>query len=368
MRLCCFFNYAPLYRESIFRRLDETYDCHFYFGREVEGHKASGIAKLDYSMFRHRPVEFANVKRGRVLWRRKLLRLAFARYDAYLITWDTCLSYPLFILVAKMLGKKVYAWGHGVKDKTHAGWALDRWMINRLDGFFTYGERGRERMIELGFPAGKIHAIYNSLSGPVDPAGQSALKSDFLRRHFGNDRPTVIFVGRLTAGKQLPLLVEMLVAHRDEGLDYNLLIVGDGPERAALERRARELGVEDRIWLYGECYDERQLDVLIYNSDLCCSPGNVGLTALHAMMYGVPVITHDDFDTQMPEYEIITPGINGDLYRRGDEADMREKVAAWLRSHSDAGSREKARRTCHAAINDRWNSDRQLAVFRSVIR
>lgn len=368
MKLCCFFNYPPLYRESIFRQLDETFDCRFYFGRTVEGMRQSGIAKLDFSIFRHQPVEFANIKKGRLLWRRKLLRLAFADFDAYLLTWDTCLSYPLFILLARMMGKKVYAWGHGVKDKTHPGWPLDRWMINRLDGFFTYGERGRERMIELGFPADKIHTVYNSLSTPVDPESQLSLKSDVLSRHFGNDLPTVVFTGRLTRVKRIDALIEMAAHHRREGLEYNLLIVGDGPERRALEEEAVRLGMTDRVWFYGECFDETRLNTLLYNSDLCCSPGNVGLTALHAMTYGVPVISHDDFTTQMPEYEIITPGVNGDLFKAGDQADMERKVSAWLSSHADAQSREAVRRECHAAINGRWNSLSQIEVFRRFIR
>lgn len=367
MKLCCFFNYPPLYRTAIYRRLDKAFDCRFYFGREVEGNKQSGIAKLDFSIFNHRPVEFSNVKKWKLLWRRKLTRLAFSDYDAFLLTWDTCLSYPLFILLAHLRGKKVYAWGHGVKDKTHPGWPLDRWMINHLDGYFVYGDGGKARLVELGFPAEKLHVIYNSLSGRFDPLDRAGLKSDVLSRHFGNDLPTMLFVGRLTAVKQIDMIIETAGRHRAEGVEYNLLIIGSGPERDRLENIAIKAGMADRVWFYGACYDESKLNSLIYNCDLCCSPGNVGLTALHAMTYGVPVITHDDFESQMPEYETIVPGVTGELYRKGDAEDYGNKVVAWLAGHDTPGAREQVRQDCYAVINGKWNADNQIDIFRSIL-
>lgn len=53
----------------------------------------------------------------------------------------------------------------------------------------------------------------------------------------------------------------------------------------------------------------------IYNADLCVSPGNVGLTAMHSLVFGCPVITHNCFEWQMPEFEAIQPGITGDFLR-----------------------------------------------------
>ena len=41
--LCCIFNYAPLYRASVFSKIDEAYDAQFYFGKEVRDAVPSGI-------------------------------------------------------------------------------------------------------------------------------------------------------------------------------------------------------------------------------------------------------------------------------------------------------------------------------------
>ena len=68
--------------------------------------------------------------------------------------------------------------------------------------------------------------------------------------------------------------------------------------------------------MYGETFDEAEISKLLNHADLCVSPGNVGLTAMHALAYGVPVATHNDFKNQMPEFEAITPGKTGFSLRK----------------------------------------------------
>jgi glycosyltransferase involved in cell wall biosynthesis len=153
--------------------------------------------------------------------------------------------------------------------------------------------------------------------------------------------------------------------HDQQGLKYNLLIIGEGEEGSHLRKMAEESGVSNRIWFFGECYDDTKLNTLIYNSDLCVSPGNVGLTALHAMMYGTPVLSHDDFETQMPEYETIVPGETGMLYRHGSFEDFCDKIEEWIGSSID---REQVRRNCYKMINGRWNSEYQIQVLKSVLK
>ncbi len=64
------------------------------------------------------------------------------------------------------------------------------------------------------------------------------------------DRPVLITVGRLTAAKNYPLLLrsfQKLLEFRDA----NLLILGDGEERAKLEGLIHDLGIEDHVLLPG---------------------------------------------------------------------------------------------------------------------
>ncbi|WP_295728117.1 glycosyltransferase [uncultured Muribaculum sp.] len=369
MKLCCFFNYPPLYRQSIYKRIDDTFDCQFYFGREVEGTTNSGIKKLDFSIFKRCPKEFDNLMVfGRYLWRRKLLRLAFSSNDTFIVTGDFCWTYLPFLFLCKLIGKRVYAWGHGEKSNKRKAWKFEKYIYRWLTGYFTYGNGGRKRLMEFGIPGEKIHVIYNSLVDHIDGASNIALKSDILKKHFGNGNPTIVFIGRLTPQKKLGRLLDMMYAHRCQGLQYNMLIIGDGCEMESLKKKAAKYELTDTIWFFGECYEGTELNTLLYNSDLCVSPGNVGLTALHTMQYGVPVISHDDFETQMPEYEAIIPGKTGALFKKDDMHSMIEVVAGWLSNHSSLENRNVTREECYAVINEYFNSTYQIELLKKVLK
>jgi glycosyltransferase involved in cell wall biosynthesis len=62
--------------------------------------------------------------------------------------------------------------------------------------------------------------------------------------------PVLGFVGYVRAWHGLPQIVDLLAQDADFA-DANLMVVGDGPGRADLEARAKELGVADRLWVCG---------------------------------------------------------------------------------------------------------------------
>ena len=105
-------------------------------------------------------------------------------------------------------------------------------------------------------------------------------------------RPVVLFVGRLVPYKGATVLLEAM-----RGIDADALLVGDGPERAALEERARALGVSDRVTFLGSVDDE-QLSALYETCDVFVLPSITrqeafGLVQIEAMARGKPVISTD---------------------------------------------------------------------------
>ena len=202
MKLCCFFNYAPHYRQSIYKEIDDNFDTQFYFGDEVIDGEQSGIKKLDYSIFKKEPISFKNkILFRHFLWRTKAWRLAFKKYDTFIITGDFVYSYIPFLIFSKLLGKKVYGWGHGEKKKNPKIQFLFTFLYYLLDGFFVYSEGGKKRLMELGYNEKKLHVIYNSLSSRKNVSHPFAEKSDIYIKHFGNSYPVLAFIGRLTAVK-----------------------------------------------------------------------------------------------------------------------------------------------------------------------
>jgi glycosyltransferase involved in cell wall biosynthesis len=109
-----------------------------------------------------------------------------------------------------------------------------------------------------------------------------------MRQTFGITRPTLLAVANLVPKKRHWLMIEALA--RLPGVD--LLIVGEGPERSAIEARARALGVADRVRLLGRM-TQNQLTEIYSAADLLLLPSsregwpNV---LLESMACGTPVV------------------------------------------------------------------------------
>ena len=121
----------------------------------------------------------------------------------------------------------------------------------------------------------------------------------------------------------------------------------------------------DNVWFYGSCYDEEENARLIFNADLCVSPGNVGLTAIHSLTFGTPVLTHDDFIWQMPEYEVIKDGKTGCFFEKDNAENLAKKIMGWFDIISY--SREEVRKSCFEVIDKEWNPYYQMKVFQEII-
>ena len=161
------------------------------------------------------------------------------------------------------------------------------------------------------------------------------------------------------------MLVEAVAHLKAKGEKYNLIFVGDGVERESLELRVERLGLRDRVWFYGACYDEAVNAELVYNADLCVAPGNVGLTAMHTLMFGCPVITHNDFRWQMPEFEAISQYHTGNFFVRDDQLSLEEKISEWFRVNG--AIRDEVRNWCYKEIDEQWNPYFQMNVIKSIL-
>src|SRR5690606_13498504 len=148
------------------------------------------------------------------------------------------------------------------------------------------------------------------------------------------------------------------------GKYINLCIIGDGIERKPLEQMVETLKLNKQISFVGSLYDEKLIADYIYNADICVSPGNVGLTAMHALVFGTPVITNDSFDYQMPEFEAIEVGVSGDFFQDSNADNLARKIELWIESQTD---REKIRHQCIKKIDLFYNPNYQLKIIKNVI-
>ena len=106
----------------------------------------------------------------------------------------------------------------------------------------------------------------------------------------------VVTVGRLMPRKRLDLLLDALAQLRANGRTLPLTIIGDGPERARLERYVAELRLGDQVRFAGAVPPERVADA-IGDADVFAFPAlgeGFGLAAAEALVLGVPVMATRD--------------------------------------------------------------------------
>lgn len=275
-----------------------------------------------------------------------------------------CISNWYIAIKLKLFGnkKRLYFWTHGWygKESRLTAWIKKRF-FKMADGIFLYGNYARNLMIEEGFDPDKLFVIHNSLDHHKQiEIRKNMVPNDIFTRHFGNENKTIIFIGRLTAVKQLDLLIEAIKILKTKGNNYNLVLVGDGNQRSNLERLVKDSNIEKNVWFYGACYDELENANLIFNADLCVAPGNVGLTAMHTMVFGTPVISHNDFKWQMPEFEAIRPGKTGDFFEKNNVDSLTQAIYNWFVKNTD---REAVRKDCYDEIDNYWTPDFQMSVL-----
>jgi len=188
-------------------------------------------------------------------------------------------------------------------DRLVIGWGLgappmsgfrERGRVNFLrqfDAMIAYSQRGADEYAMLGFPLDYLFVAHNSVSPTPShplPSRPSTLPSGAGQAL----RPTILFVGRLQARKNVDLL---LGACAEIGSQPRLVIVGDGPEREALESLARE------IYPSAEFVGAKhgaELTPYFTEADLFVLPGTGGLAVQQAMSYGLPVIVAQGDGTQ----------------------------------------------------------------------
>ena len=299
---------------------------------------------------------------GRPLFQTKLLSLGL-RSDVKQIIFLGCAEFAttwLAAAAAKWSGKRVWFWSHGWTSpdaglKRHVRLAF----YSLSHGMLLYSHRAKQEAVRQGIAADRLHVIYNSmnLAAQVRAREQVTLADVASTRAalFSNPAlPTLICTGRLVPYRRLGLLLDAMHRLKQDGQPVNLLLVGEGPERSALEAQARNRGLNLRV--QGECYDEGVLARLIMAADLTVVPGRVGLTAMHSFVYGRPVLTHDNPKDQGPEWEAVIPGYNGAHFSFGDPADLPRVIRQWFARDRDAMQLQER---CHEVVERFYNPEVQ---------
>lgn len=218
-----------------------------------------------------------------------------------------------------------------------------------FDRFIAVSEgMKRSLLLREKVPEKKITVIYNG----VDTETISSVSYDKVKLKESLDIPSGIpilgMVGRLADEKQHSLLFDSLSLLKKEGVDFLALIIGDGPQKDALEALIEKLNLKDRVRFLGERKDVPSLleiiDVFVFSS----AGEAFSLTLLEAMAKAKPIVA---FDVEGIN-EAVVSNQTGFLVPFGDTEEFAKKINLLLDSPGLAG---KMGQTAYERVTTMFN-------------
>jgi glycosyltransferase involved in cell wall biosynthesis len=229
---------------------------------------------------------------------------------------------------------------------------VNPWLGRLPFEIFAVSEHLRRHMIAEGLPATRIKIAYNG----IDP-GPAPTETERLRaRHalgLAHGDLVIGTVGRLDPVKDLPTMMEAVALGQPPGASWRLVIVGDGPERSALESHARTLHLDNLVQFAGYRADVRTLlpafDLYVNTS----THEGISLTILEAMAACRPIVASSAGGNP----EVVVPEETGLLFPLRD---FRSCAAAILALATDADRRAAMGRAGRRRVLERFSVDQML--------
>ncbi|WNO06248.1 glycosyltransferase family 4 protein [Rhodoferax mekongensis] len=208
---------------------------------------------------------------------------------------------------------KVALWGHGANLQGNPGsWRekFKRRVARRADWWFGYTEHSRPLIAQSGFPADRITVLNNAIDtaemrSQFESITPSELANWRAAQKIGNGL-LGIFLGSFYQEKRLEFLFEAAGAMRSQVPDFELLLVGAGPQKSLVE----DFCAKHEWAHFGGMLKGRDKVLALASATVMLNPGLVGLGILDSFVCEVPMLT-TDCGLHSPEIVYLEPGVNG---------------------------------------------------------
>lgn len=293
------------YREPVFRELADdpslnvTYaygQPHPSFSLQTFGPSVDGLQTVGLENRYFKEGKLATVQKGLTgLVKREPWDVVVLGFDPRNLSTIQALRH------AKKRKYGVVLWGK-IADPSGKYRKVYDWLINQADAVLLYNEPTRQELIRMGYPADKLFAAWNSIDTVTI---QSLADPSFSV----TERMSILHLGRLVPAKNVGLLAEGYARAVQKGLVSDLVLMGDGPQKAELQTRIDELGISDRAVIVSGVYDEESTATYFNKAWCSVSPGEIGLNIVHSFAYGVPMLIARG-EKHSSEISVAQEGVN----------------------------------------------------------
>lgn len=367
MRICIIQAVLPLYAISFFNRMVELFpEIDLVVLADLKSSEMLNQHSMAQCSFR--VVQLDNISLRGFIFRPKIFRvLKEVGADIIVFSGSTRdLSQLWAMAIYRVLGKHFAAWGmfHRIGSA--------RFISNayyRLAGFLaskclTYTRVGGVNLLGLGVPKSKITIVGTAIDEKIPFELTQALTTqdivEFKKQELIDNKHVILQVVRLSRIKHPELLVLAAIELLKTRRDIVFVLIGDGEMKEELSLMVESYGMRDNFRILGSIYDEKLLSRWFLCADVCVVPTFIGLSAHHAMAYGVPVVTDDSLDSQGSEFDILSNGLNSFLYKEGDPHDMARVLEKII---NDPILREQMSINARATVERVHNLDNKARQF-----
>lgn len=292
-------------------------------------------------------------------WQHGIMDIEVSKGDIVVI-WGTvrALSSVTMLIKCRIKGAKTVWWGH-YWSSTSTGWRvwLRKIIMNASDYLLFYTDQETQEFCRWVKPTkySRVHALNNG----IETSAVNALRAPYSAQ---SRPPRLLFIGRLTAQKEIPVLLQALAICRCSLVKLD--IIGAGPEEDNLSALASELNVSDRVSWHGGTTDEGEISAVANRCRAFVYPGPVGLSLIHGFAYGLPAIVHDDRWRQGPEIAALSHMQNGIVFRKGEPEDLANVIDRMI---NNIGQLDAMSAAAKKTVQEDFNVDRMVTRFEKLI-
>jgi len=335
-RIAIITNVIPNYRADFYRRIlaSDSIDITVFCQPAIPG--------MNLNTVHEQFSKNVNLVKSFGLAKEKLAWQCLPAWDLYK-NYDTLVFYGnprvisnvVYSILFKLIGKKIIIWGQAhtaganpLMETIRLAWW--RW----FDYLFLYTDKEVEYLKDKGFNQQKMLGMNNGLNQDEIEHVKSQWPQERLlnwqKQQGIENKVLLLSCARLEKKNQFELMIPALKQLRQTQPQLLWCVIGQGEQEQSLRDAVTAANLTNHVRWLGAIYQEHELAPWFMSSKLLIHPGAIGLSLLHAFGYGLPVITHDNLEKQMPEIAAFNNHGNGLQFAADDAGSLTDAIGKLL--------------------------------------